>query len=357
MRAIACLVLSIAVVDPAFAEPVVHEVGVLAGAAVPDVDLTSAPGEKQRSGAPVGGVRVARSAGDAWSLFGDVTFAGADSDLGGGLGVFALRAGAEFFGDEGARGGRWFTALAGGLGRAEVSGAGDGDSALISAGFGRRWELGGDRRVRWEVRAEHWLSKLPEFGNHAVTNVHALAGYSWTFGRKPEPPPAPAPVPVPVPVPKVAPPPPPAPKPDAPPPPPPPPPPVPKPVPKPASKPAPIVTPEKPTLVLEGVTFETDSAKLRPESREILDRVAESLRAWPEIRVEVQGHTDATGSTAHNLALSQARADAVRIHLAGRGVDPSRLVAKGYGESKPLAPNTTREGKAKNRRVELVKLD
>lgn len=349
MRAIACLVLSIAVVDPAFAEPVVHEVGVLAGAAVPDVDLTSAPGEKQRSGAPVGGVRVARSAGDAWSLFGDVTFAGADSDLGGGLGVFALRAGAEFFGDEGARGGRWFTALAGGLGRAEVSGAGDGDSALISAGFGRRWELGGDRRVRWEVRAEHWLSKLPEFGNHAVTNVHALAGYSWTFGRKPEPPslPPPAPAPAPKVAPTPPPPPTPAPKPVVPPP----------PAPQPAPKPAPIVTPEKPTLVLEGVTFETDSAKLRPESREILDRVAESLRAWPEIRVEVQGHTDASGSTAHNLALSQARADAVRIHLAGRGVDPSRLTAKGYGESRPIAPNATREGKAKNRRVELVKLD
>jgi OOP family OmpA-OmpF porin len=354
MRAIACLVLSFAVLDPAFAETVVHEVGVLAGAAVPDVDLTSAPGEKQRSVAPIGGLRFARSTGDTWSLFGDVTFLGADSDLGGGLGVLAVRAGAEFFGNEGARGGRWFTALAGGLGRADVSGAGDGDSALLSAGFGRRWELGGDRRVRWEVRAEQWLSKLPEFGDHAVTNVHVLAGYSWTFGRKPEPPPVPVPAPTaaPTPAPKIAPPPPPppsppAPKPVAPPP----------PAPKPAPKPAPIVTPEKPTLVLEGVTFETDSAKLRPESREILDRIAESLRAWPGIRVEVQGHTDASGSAAHNLVLSQARADAVRIYLAGQGVDPSRLVTKGYGESKPLAPNTTREGKAKNRRVELVKLD
>lgn len=112
----------------------------------------------------------------------------------------------------------------------------------------------------------------------------------------------------------------------------------------------------KQTLVLEGVSFDTDSAVLTAGSSEILDRVAASLQAWPEVRVEIDGHTDSTASDAHNLRLSQARAESVERYLIAKGVDPKRLATRGFGESKPIADNATREGRAKNRRVELVKI-
>jgi outer membrane protein OmpA-like peptidoglycan-associated protein len=78
---------------------------------------------------------------------------------------------------------------------------------------------------------------------------------------------------------------------------------------------------------------------------------------WPEIRVEVQGHTDSTGSNAHNQGLSNRRAESVRAYLVSKGISASRLEAKGYGEESPIADNTTKAGKQKNRRVELHKID
>jgi OOP family OmpA-OmpF porin len=79
--------------------------------------------------------------------------------------------------------------------------------------------------------------------------------------------------------------------------------------------------------------------------------------AAPEVRVEVAGHTDSTGSAATNVRLSEARAAAVRAYLARRGVAPDRMVARGYGSSRPVAPNATAAGRARNRRVELHRLD
>jgi len=117
-----------------------------------------------------------------------------------------------------------------------------------------------------------------------------------------------------------------------------------------------LFVPEKGDLVLEGVTFENDSAQLEPESVATLDSVAASLVAWSEVRVEVEGHTDSTGSDAYNLELSQRRAEAVRDYLVGKGVDAARLAAKGYGETQPITQNDTAEGRARNRRVELKKL-
>jgi OOP family OmpA-OmpF porin len=119
----------------------------------------------------------------------------------------------------------------------------------------------------------------------------------------------------------------------------------------------PLFEAEKKTLVLEGVNFESDKATLLPESLVILDSVAASLTDWPEVRVEIGGHTDSTNTDAHNMALSDRRAEAVREYLIQKGIDASRLRAKGYGEKSHITENKTQQGRAKNRRVELTRID
>jgi OmpA-OmpF porin, OOP family len=114
-----------------------------------------------------------------------------------------------------------------------------------------------------------------------------------------------------------------------------------------------LFTEAKTPVVLRGVTFESGRSALKPDSYTILDIVAASLVANPDIKIEIGGHTDNTGSAATNTRLSQARADAVRTYLASKGVAPERMTAKGYGPSQPVAPNTTPSGRAQNRRVEL----
>jgi outer membrane protein OmpA-like peptidoglycan-associated protein len=119
---------------------------------------------------------------------------------------------------------------------------------------------------------------------------------------------------------------------------------------------APVFAPGKTSLVLEGVTFDTNSAHLTSSSNATLDRVAEALKANPDVRVEVGGHTDNTGSKATNNKLSAERAKAVKDYLVSKGVSASRLESKGYGSSSPIADNKTADGRAKNRRVELKKI-
>ena len=114
-----------------------------------------------------------------------------------------------------------------------------------------------------------------------------------------------------------------------------------------------LFTEERTPVVLRGVTFETGRSVIRPESYAVLDQVAASLVANPDIRIEIAGHTDNVGADAANRRLSQTRADAVRAYLAQRGVAIERMVARGYGESLPVADNATPEGRAMNRRVEL----
>jgi len=111
----------------------------------------------------------------------------------------------------------------------------------------------------------------------------------------------------------------------------------------------------KKSLVLEGVNFATGKAELTPESQTILDCVAESLVANGDIKVQVGGHTDNTGSAAVNKRLSAARAEAVRQYLISKGVAADRLTAVGFGPSKPIASNKTAAGRAQNRRVELTR--
>jgi OmpA-OmpF porin, OOP family len=115
--------------------------------------------------------------------------------------------------------------------------------------------------------------------------------------------------------------------------------------------------PPRPTLVLRGVNFETGRSALRRDSYTVLDAVAASLLANPEIRIEIAGYTDNTGTKFGNMRLSQARAAAVRAYLARQGVSPTRMVARGYGATGFVAPNTTPDGRAQNRRVELHKLE
>lgn len=109
--------------------------------------------------------------------------------------------------------------------------------------------------------------------------------------------------------------------------------------------------PEK--LVLRGVNFELDSAKLTPNAKSILDGVADSLLAVQSIQVEVQGHTSSEASDEYNLKLSDNRAEAVRQYLIGRGVAADRMTVKGYGETTPIADNNTEAGRELNRRVAL----
>jgi OOP family OmpA-OmpF porin len=110
---------------------------------------------------------------------------------------------------------------------------------------------------------------------------------------------------------------------------------------------------------LQGVNFETGKADLLPESYSVLDEVGTVLRKWPQLNIEVGGHTDARGSAATNQKLSEARAASVRKYLLDKFTDikPEQLTAKGYGESKPVAPNNNALNMSKNRRVEFVVLN
>jgi outer membrane protein OmpA-like peptidoglycan-associated protein/opacity protein-like surface antigen len=104
------------------------------------------------------------------------------------------------------------------------------------------------------------------------------------------------------------------------------------------------------TLTLEGVHFEFDKSDITPVARPILDRVGESMLAYPEAFFEIAGHTDSVGTFGYNFLLSARRAAAVRDYLISRGVSPGRMTAVGYGLGFPIAPNATVEGRALNRR-------
>lgn len=103
----------------------------------------------------------------------------------------------------------------------------------------------------------------------------------------------------------------------------------------------------------EGVTFDVGSYSLKPEFRATLDKVADSLKQYPDSLIDVYGHTDSTGSDAYNQTLSENRARTVANYLQMQGVNPSRIRSQGYGETMPVADNATEEGRRKNRRVEI----
>lgn len=109
-------------------------------------------------------------------------------------------------------------------------------------------------------------------------------------------------------------------------------------------------------IVLRGVNFKTDSDELTPQSLSILNGVSRTLAANPQLKIMVAGHTDSDGDQAYNKDLSQRRAQSVVNYLVSKKVDANNLIAKGFGEEQPIASNSSPQGKAQNRRVELNRL-
>jgi OmpA-OmpF porin, OOP family len=105
--------------------------------------------------------------------------------------------------------------------------------------------------------------------------------------------------------------------------------------------------------IIQGIEFELNSAAIRDSSKPTLDRAIKVLDEYPDIRIEIVGHTDNQGTDEHNLELSKNRAEAVKQYLVDGGVDESRLTTRGAGRSEPVASNDTDEGRAKNRRTEF----
>lgn len=108
-------------------------------------------------------------------------------------------------------------------------------------------------------------------------------------------------------------------------------------------------------FIARGINFDFNKATIKPESMGELNRIVDMMKAHPELKFEIGGHTDGDGDAAYNLKLSQERADAVKKQLVSLGIDASRFTTKGYGKTKPIADNTTENGKANNRRVEFIK--
>ncbi|MCS7076650.1 MAG: OmpA family protein [Bacteroidia bacterium] len=105
-------------------------------------------------------------------------------------------------------------------------------------------------------------------------------------------------------------------------------------------------------IVLNKVHFDPGSANLRPESYEDLNTVVDLLKSNPDLRIEIQGHTDNQGDKQKNMQLSQERAMSVKNYLVKKGIDPSRIDAVGYGDTQPIASNDTEANRQKNRRIE-----
>jgi OOP family OmpA-OmpF porin len=103
------------------------------------------------------------------------------------------------------------------------------------------------------------------------------------------------------------------------------------------------------------ITFDVNKATIKPESEPIIEQIVSMLRDNPKVDISVEGHTDNTGDSKKNQTLSEERAAAVKAAIVSAGIDAKRLVTVGWGDTKPIADNSTEDGKAKNRRVELVK--
>lgn len=109
-------------------------------------------------------------------------------------------------------------------------------------------------------------------------------------------------------------------------------------------------------IVTHGILFDVDKSTIKPQSMGTLNQIYTLLKKDPSLKFEIDGHTDNTGDSKHNLDLSQQRADAVKTQLVSMGIDASRLSTKGFGDTKPMDSNDNPEGRANNRRVEFIKM-
>ncbi|NSW94863.1 MAG: OmpA family protein [Bacteroidales bacterium] len=103
------------------------------------------------------------------------------------------------------------------------------------------------------------------------------------------------------------------------------------------------------------INFDTGKSVIKPESQPVIDQIVQMMKENPDLKIGVEGHTDNVGSPASNKTLSEARAKSVVSAIVAKGISADRLSPAGFGQDKPIADNTTEEGRAKNRRVELVK--
>ena len=128
------------------------------------------------------------------------------------------------------------------------------------------------------------------------------------------------------------------------------------PPPPPPPKAAPAPPPMKEKIVLRGVNFDFDKSTIRPDAKVILDEAAAILKRNPDVKVNVDGYTDSIGTKEYNQKLSERRAAAVADYLGQQGINRSNLIPRGFGLTNPVDSNKTPEGRAKNRRVELLVL-
>ena len=290
---------------PAFAvPPAPGELGLLLGITRLDRDVVG-PGFKADY-SPVGGIRFGTNMDRKVSYFLEGLYGRFDTNVGNEKSsILETRAGIERNFVCKRSGASWY--LAGGLGYADANlpggGLGDFGRGIASVGIGLRGPASSAGRAHIELREEWWLGDNGISG-FDVANTQLLVGWSWGLRGESR---------------------------------------------------QRLFEKGKESLTLEGVNFITDSAELTPGSKRVLNRVANSLKEWSEVDVEIEGHTDNVADDAYNMDLSQRRAESVRAYLISRGVSASRLTAKGYGETRPVASNNTPEGRAHNRRVELRK--
>ncbi len=349
------------------------EVGIQGGFFLPDQDLSGKDSAAQEL-EPTAGVRLAVPFAARWDWYIDTTYSDVNTNLVnpvtllpvGDVEALSARTGVDYYFRPHGKKVQWF--VNGGLGLIEVDVefAEDFSRELASIGFGQRVRLDGRASFRWEIRGDRLFDDNDLVEGEDLHRTYGLIGISWGLGPShrdsdgdgvtdrrddcPDTPPGavvdehgcpkdsdgdgvfdgidkcpdtPKGTPV---------------RPDG------------------CPKVEPLFKPEKQTLILEGVFFELDKAVLRPESRDTLDRVAQSLLDWEEVRVEIAGHTDWTGTEEYNTDLSHRRAWSVKEYLIKRGVAAERMTVKGYGEARPIADNHAEAGRAKNRRVELKKL-
>jgi outer membrane protein OmpA-like peptidoglycan-associated protein len=127
------------------------------------------------------------------------------------------------------------------------------------------------------------------------------------------------------------------------------------PPPPPAAQP-PTQQPPREVFRLEGVFFDFDKSIIKPEGRIKLDSAVTILNRYPDMRVEIQGHTDSVGTEQYNIGLSNRRANSVKDYLMSKGIAESRLQTRGFGETSPATSNDTAAGRALNRRVILIEI-